>query len=309
MNIVTRYVLVGIVSASLVAPAQAFDLRLWFNSLSERSRTAMYLGAATVVAGLSLLTYKLWNTKKVQPEVVKAADDKEQEIKTLLKDREGLNTQCEALDKEKTDLERKLKEQATAETAYREVHQKEAQQRAQDKERLKTTAQKIKNKLDELKQDHAKLKAGIEANFKSGLDSMNADIQNILGALQYKQERQLAALVQSNLDEQEVVAIIFALEHKTYDKISLSKELLLKSWSKKTHEKALDRFRNKQARIEQKKKKEQEIRDEAAKVTAAMDKALAVKSNGNGKNHKGQRSRFVVSEPVTGAKKAQKKDI
>jgi len=304
MNIVTRYVLVGIVSASLVAPAQAFDLGLWFNSLSERSRTAMYLGAATVVAGLSLLTYKLWNTKKVQPEVVKAADGKEQAIKKLEEDKAGLTTQCEALEK-----------QLKAEATHREAQQKEGQQRAHDKERLKATVQETKNKLDQLKQDHAKLKADITTNLNNGLADINQLFEKTQHAMQYNQEKALATLVRS-LDEKEVEMIIFALESRNYNKLSAPKELLLKSWSEKTRAKALSRLKDKQARIEKKKKekqalqaakerKKQEMRDEEAKVTAAMDKALAAqKSNGNGKQHNGQHSRFVVSEPVTRAKKA-----
>lgn len=78
-----RYLLVGIVSAGLVAPAHAFDIRAWFNALSGRSRSALYLGAATVVAGLGLLAYKLCWKKKAQPTVQAVRSEPESQMKEM----------------------------------------------------------------------------------------------------------------------------------------------------------------------------------------------------------------------------------
>lgn len=75
---VMRSLFVITLSAGLMAPAHAFDIRMWFNSLSERSRSAIYLGAATVVAGL--LAYTLCWKKKAQP-IVKTVRSEQEQIK------------------------------------------------------------------------------------------------------------------------------------------------------------------------------------------------------------------------------------
>ncbi|MFI5333238.1 MAG: hypothetical protein ACHQVS_04015 [Candidatus Babeliales bacterium] len=60
-----RYLLVGTMSAGLVAPAHAIDFK-WFHSLSNNSRNALYVASAAVVAGLSFLAYRMCCKKTVQ---------------------------------------------------------------------------------------------------------------------------------------------------------------------------------------------------------------------------------------------------
>jgi len=50
---------------SLASPAHAWDLRGWFNGLSENKRSAIYVGAVAVIAtGIGYLMGKCWAKKK-----------------------------------------------------------------------------------------------------------------------------------------------------------------------------------------------------------------------------------------------------
>lgn len=291
-----RYILTVVVSASLVVPVQAFDLRGWFNSWSQDSKNALYVGtAASIVAGFSFLAYMMCFKKKSKVVASKDASVGSAPAVPASSELQSLTEKNRSLAEENRELAADRDKELLA-REYVET------QRSNTKNKVKA----LKEQLDTLKADHAQDVAAIKSELEQGQKDIEASVVELLketqASLRYDQDRRAIRWAES-LSERDMNVVIEALTTGIYTELNASHHELLKLWPKSMREKALDKLQRRKNAIEKRKKKAQErqansarkkeeLREAEAKVSAAMDQALESQQNG-------KRNRPAVAVPVT----------
>lgn len=269
-----RLIFVVTVSAGLMAPAQAYDVSAWFNGLSKNSKNTLYVTTAALVAGLSLLAYKMWtNPEKV---IVPRLDlPVELPFEGISEDaaRRGLEVQ-RVRDEQQREKEQKAAQQRLLEDASLNL-KVEQQAKRRDQHALNTkNAREVKNKLGQLRAAHTSLETTIKeemAKYSSDMDAMSKQLVMVQKTYQKEQEEQVVSLVRS-LSNATITDFIRALETRNYSEITASyRPLFTTIWTEKTRLFALailkaeqtkieEAYKRKQARKEAELKKEQEKR-------------------------------------------------